>query len=169
VLLQVIVTTHYQRIKELAAEDARFQIAAMEFVDNKPTYRLRLGAVGESYAIEAGKRMNLPEAVLERAHSLLDDESRRIIALQLRLEEETAIARKKQIELDLKLEEIKAKEESINVDKSKLQEEINKVREGEIASFVQDIRRKEQELDALITKIKVLQLYVDKNYCIIII
>ena len=41
---RVIVTTHYQRIKELAAEDSRFRIAAMEFVDNKPTYKLRLGS-----------------------------------------------------------------------------------------------------------------------------
>ena len=46
---RVIVTTHYQRIKELAAEDERFRIAAMEFVDNVPTYRLRMGSVGESY------------------------------------------------------------------------------------------------------------------------
>ena len=38
---RVIVTTHYQRIKELAASDERFRIAAMEFVDNKPTYKLR--------------------------------------------------------------------------------------------------------------------------------
>jgi dsDNA-specific endonuclease/ATPase MutS2 len=41
---RVIVTTHYQRIKELAAADPRFQIAAMEFIDNKPTYKLRLGS-----------------------------------------------------------------------------------------------------------------------------
>ena len=34
----------YTRIKELAAEDSRFQIAAMEFIDNRPTYRLRLGS-----------------------------------------------------------------------------------------------------------------------------
>ena len=36
---RVIVTTHYQRIKELALADTRFKIAAMEFVDNRPTYR----------------------------------------------------------------------------------------------------------------------------------
>jgi dsDNA-specific endonuclease/ATPase MutS2 len=38
---RVVVTTHYQRVKELAASDPRFRIAAMEFVDNKPTYKLR--------------------------------------------------------------------------------------------------------------------------------
>jgi dsDNA-specific endonuclease/ATPase MutS2 len=48
-----------------------------------------IGSVGESYALEAGRRMFLPENVLERANALLDDESRRILALQKRLEEET--------------------------------------------------------------------------------
>ena len=92
--VRVMVTTHYQRVKELAADDRRFRIAAMEFIDNRPTYRLRLGSVGESFALEAGERMNLPERVLSRANSLLDDESRRIIALQKALEEETERARK---------------------------------------------------------------------------
>lgn len=49
---RVIVTTHYQRIKELAAEDTRFKIAAMEFVDNRPTYRLKLGYIGEVFQIQ---------------------------------------------------------------------------------------------------------------------
>ena len=40
---RVIVTTHYQRIKELAAADKRFRVAAMEFIENRPTYRLRQG------------------------------------------------------------------------------------------------------------------------------
>jgi len=97
---RVIVTTHYQRIKELAADDQRFQIAAMEFIDNRPTYRLRLGSVGESYALEAGRRMALPEHVLERANALLDDESRRILALQKKLEEETDRARQRQAEFE---------------------------------------------------------------------
>ena len=38
---RVIVTTHYQRIKELAVQNDNFRIAAMEFIDNKPTYRLK--------------------------------------------------------------------------------------------------------------------------------
>eukprot|EP01035_Chromulina_nebulosa_P019183 gene19183-25029_t len=53
---RVIVTTHYNRIKELASKDHRFSIAAMEFIDNKPTYRLKLGYIGESYALEADLR-----------------------------------------------------------------------------------------------------------------
>lgn len=39
--------------------------------------------VGESYALEAGRRMNMPEHVLARAFLLLDSETRKIIALQV--------------------------------------------------------------------------------------
>jgi len=137
---RVIVTTHYQRIKELAADDKRFQIAAMEFVDNRPTYRLRLGSVGESFALEAGRRMNLPENVLVRANALLDDESRRIVALQQRLEEETNRARSKQLELEGKISDLTLREELIEEEKVKLEMEKSAIREGKTEDFLRDLR-----------------------------
>ena len=145
-------TTHYQRIKELAAEDSRFQIAAMEFVDNRPTYRLRLGSVGESYALEAGRRMMLPENVLERANLLLDDESRRILALQKRLEEETDRARVKQRELDDAISALGERENAIERSKSLLEEQIKKLREGRTDEFLVELLAKERELELLIRK-----------------
>lgn len=149
---RVIVTTHYQRIKELAAEDERFQIAAMEFIDNRPTYRLRVGSVGESYALEAGRRMRLPENVLERANLLLDDESRRILALQKRLEEETDRARQKQLELEAALRDLNGRETAIERSKTMLEEQIKKLREGKTEEFLLDLRAKERDLDQLIKK-----------------
>ena len=182
---RVIVTTHYQRIKELAAEDGRFRIAAMEFVDNRPTYRLRVGSVGESYALEAGRRMNLPEQVLKRADSLLDgntyfsyfiltiiitfnltstlliflqlfctlDESRRLLALQKKLEEETEKARVKQAELDNKILELARQESLLAASKINLELEIEKVRAGKTDEFLKDIRAKERELQLLIRRV----------------
>jgi DNA mismatch repair protein MutS2 len=149
---RVIVTTHYQRIKELAAEDERFQIAAMEFIDNRPTYRLRVGSVGESYALEAGRRMRLPENVLERANLLLDDESRRILALQKRLEEETDRARQRQLELEAALRDLTGRETAIERSKALLEEQIKKLREGKTEEFLVDLRAKEKDLDGLIKK-----------------
>ena len=97
---RIITTTHFQRIKEFAATNDKVKIAAMEFIENRPTYRLKLGISGESYAIEAARRMKLPDQVLKRAEGLLDDESRRLLALQKQLEEETGQVRMRQIELD---------------------------------------------------------------------
>ena len=45
------ITTHYLQLKELALTDSRFQVAGMEFVDGRPTYRLQYGFMGESHAI----------------------------------------------------------------------------------------------------------------------
>ena len=158
---RVIVTTHYQRIKELAAEDSRFQIAAMEFVENRPTYRLRLGSVGESYALEAGRRMNLPENVLERANLLLDDESRRILALQKRLEEETDRARVKQKELDDAISALGEREDAIEQSKTLLEEQIKKLREGKTDEFLVELHAKERELELLLRKAQELVVQTD--------
>ena len=147
---RVIVTTHYQRIKELASDDHRFQIAAMEFIDNRPTYKLRIGSVGESYALEAGRRMRLPENVLHRANALLDDETRRILALQQKLEEETERARMKQIELDDAIKSLVDRERGIEQSRQELEAQIQKLREGRTDEFLLDLRRKEQELETLI-------------------
>ena len=149
---RVIVTTHYQRIKVLAVENSRFQIAAMEFVENRPTYRLRLGSVGESFALEAGRRMNLPESVLSRANLLLDDESRRIVALQQRLEEETERTRQKQGEFERKLAELGNREEDIENANKKIQEQLDKIREGKMDEFLVDLRNYERELTILMKR-----------------
>lgn len=49
---RIALTTHYTQLKELAARDDRFSVAAMQFVDGRPTYRLVQGAVGESFALQ---------------------------------------------------------------------------------------------------------------------
>lgn len=74
---------------------------------------LLLLLAGESYALEAGRRMELPENVLTRANELLDDESRKILALQVRLEEETEKARRLQEQLLREIDELDEREDSI--------------------------------------------------------
>lgn len=149
---RVIVTTHYQRVKELAAEDRRFEIAAMEFIDNRPTYKLRVGFVGESYALETGERMKLPTHVITRANSLLDDESRRLINLQKKLEEETELARQKQSEFERFKDELASRESSIEKAKLMVEEQIAKLREGKTYEFIEDLKIKEVEMETLIRR-----------------
>lgn len=146
---RVMVTTHYSRIKELAAHDPRFRIAAMEFIDNRPTYRLRAGSVGESYALELAQRMELPGSVLERAHVLLDDESKRLIALQRRLEEETEEARRRQGIYDSKVKELADRERTIAEEYTKMENELKKIREGKVDEYLLDLKEKERELEVL--------------------
>ena len=69
-----IVTTHYERLKALAATgDDRFANASVGFDMGRlePTFKLALGTPGGSGAYQVAKRMGIPEAVVERARSLI--------------------------------------------------------------------------------------------------
>jgi len=68
-----VCTTHYDALKALAENDQRFRNAGMEYdIDGlRPTFRLRDGQPGRSYALDIAARMGLPPAVLERARDLV--------------------------------------------------------------------------------------------------
>ncbi|HEX3855577.1 MAG TPA: Smr/MutS family protein [Polyangiaceae bacterium] len=67
------VTTHYERLKELATQNERFANASVgfDFEHMAPTFRLLLGVPGPSSALAVALRHGLPEAVIERAKALL--------------------------------------------------------------------------------------------------
>jgi DNA mismatch repair protein MutS2 len=67
-----VITTHYDALKALAEGDGRFRNAGMEYDPERlsPTFRLRDGAPGRSYALDIATRMGLPPALLDRARVL---------------------------------------------------------------------------------------------------
>ena len=70
----VLVTTHFDNLKAMAETDTRFRNAGMEYDLQKlrPTFRLKDGVPGRSYAFDIAARIGLPQAVLDRAHELMD-------------------------------------------------------------------------------------------------
>lgn len=96
---QVVVTTHYERLKTLAVHDPRFTNASVGFDLERlhPTYRLHLGVPGSSGALAVARRLGLPAGVVDRASALVDrqqvDMSALLTALageRTRLEEQQA-------------------------------------------------------------------------------
>ena len=75
---RVAITTHYIQLKQLAASDDRFSVAAMQFVNGKPTYKLLPGIVGESFALSVAERLQLPLSVINRARELMDSDTKHI-------------------------------------------------------------------------------------------
>jgi len=67
------VTTHYERLKELATQNSHFDNASVgfDFSQMAPTFRLHLGVPGPSSALAVALRHGLPEAVIARAKALL--------------------------------------------------------------------------------------------------
>ncbi|MGB8294975.1 MAG: Smr/MutS family protein, partial [Polyangia bacterium] len=70
----VLVTTHFDSLKALAETDTRFRNAGMEYDLQKlrPTFRLKDGVPGRSYAFDIAARIGMPAAVLDRARVLMD-------------------------------------------------------------------------------------------------
>jgi DNA mismatch repair protein MutS2 len=69
----VITTTHYDSLKGLTEGDDRFRNAGMEYdlEHLRPTFRLKDGLPGRSYALDIAARMGLPQPVLARARALV--------------------------------------------------------------------------------------------------
>ena len=67
-----VCTTHYDALKALGESDQRFRNAGMEYdIEHlRPTFRLRDGQPGRSYALDIAARMGLPALVLQRARDL---------------------------------------------------------------------------------------------------
>jgi DNA mismatch repair protein MutS2 len=75
---QVVVTTHYERLKSLPlAEPKLFANASVGFdlEQMQPTYRLHLGTPGSSGALAVARRLGLREHLVERAAGLMDQGS----------------------------------------------------------------------------------------------
>jgi len=73
----IVVTTHFDSLKALAEGDARFRNAGMEYdlLNLRPTFRLKDGTPGRSYALDIAARIGLPDTVLARARSLMSEGS----------------------------------------------------------------------------------------------
>ena len=76
----VAVTTHFERLKQLATDDARFVNASVgfDFQHMAPTFRLHLGTPGASSALAVAARFGMPEAVVARAQALIPEEATRL-------------------------------------------------------------------------------------------
>lgn len=153
---RVVATTHFNRLKELAAHDPRFCNASAEF-DRKtllPTYRIRLGAPGSSGATFVAERMGVERAVVERARELLDSEERKLEALteslsalrqELEAEKRVALDMRRESEVarsayERRLEQLRAaREQALATMKGELEAAIKSAR-AELAAVMRQVQ-----------------------------
>jgi DNA mismatch repair protein MutS2 len=101
----VLVTTHLGGLKALAVATEGVQNGAMVFDQDllQPTYTLKTGAPGRSWAFEIARRLGLSEKVLERGCKLIGAEGshidRLIADLQKKTEEAEMLSAKSKTEL----------------------------------------------------------------------
>lgn len=151
---RVALTTHYLQLKELAQRDDRFTVAAMEFVDGRPTYRLRSGAVGESYALAVAERLQLPMPVLSRARELMDAGVRQVSDLIRDLEDERSQVAIKAQELESLKREIELTKSRLEKEKLVVAEQKASARRDAAAEYAKDVEKREEKLKEIFEKVR---------------
>ncbi|TVR02192.1 MAG: hypothetical protein EA398_08500 [Deltaproteobacteria bacterium] len=68
-----VITTHLESLKTLSFEDDRFACASVGFDVEalRPTWRLRMGVPGASYALRIAERIGLAPRIVERAEAVM--------------------------------------------------------------------------------------------------
>ena len=78
-----IITTHHGKLKTLAGNIPGVTNCSMEFDSESlsPTFRLKMGIPGSSYAVEIAQKLGLPKSLINRAWELLDKKERELTSL----------------------------------------------------------------------------------------
>lgn len=97
-----VASTHYSGLKQFAKKESYILIAAVEFDQEnmKPTYRLLMGNVGNSYAIEISSRLGLPEEIVVQARRIKEDHLSESDKLLEKLQDELTRVQKEKDDLE---------------------------------------------------------------------
>ena len=150
---KLVATTHYSQLKTLPLSNPSIENASLEFNRDTlaPTYQLRLGLPGSSYAVEIAGRLGLPEAICDHAADLVGSGERSLTDLITSLESELARLKEDRIELTHRLEQAREAEESHRTQLEKFKNEIDLERKSalsETASLLESTRRETERLVA---------------------
>jgi len=151
---RVAITTHYLQLKQLASYDKRFAVAGMQFVNNRPTYKLLPGLIGESFALAVAERLHLPPSVISRANDLLDKDTRQMGDLIKDLESQKNELDAQVIEMENKQKEMEILKEEMREAKEKLVQEQLNARRDEAKKFAKKLEEKERVLEDILGRIK---------------
>jgi len=149
---RVAVTTHYPELKALS--DPRFMVAAAQYADGKPTYRLELGVPGPSYALAMARRLGLPEPILQRATALLDEGARELADRLERLTEERAVARRLTEQLESRDRWIKERERKLSEQEARLAREAEKRVQVITEKATTRLKKREDEIRTLVAALQ---------------
>lgn len=135
-----LASSHFEGVKEFALSRPGAGNASMEFDSDslEPTYHLRLGVPGESYALVLSERFGLSRDIVERAKALA--EKGKDASVSTTIEKLSALLKENE---DLRLA-LSKKEGELSSELARLEKE-RKAFEKEKEEFAASIRQKEEE------------------------
>lgn len=150
------VTTHYERLKELATQTASFENASVgfDFAHMAPTFRLHLGVPGPSSALAVALRHGLPPALIERAKALLPSQAVDREATLRELSRERAEL--DSIRREAEAERVQARElrEKSEAERQALREQVTRDADRDVTELRVAVRSARKELEDLRARIR---------------
>lgn len=139
------VTTHLSKVKLFAASSEGMEVAAMLFDEGTmtPLYRLSIGSLTTSYALEVAKKYGFSEKLIKRAYEIKGSEDLKIYQLM------SEIQRVKE-EYERKLKELREAEEKLKRDREKIEIELKEAEQRRRKALEEGKR----EAELLIAKLK---------------
>ena len=146
----VMAATHYQLIKTWAAlADGVVSVAVNSSDNGQPLYGLTYGSPGFSGGLKMARRLGLPEELVLRAESYLDDGQRRAMELLAKLDDERAallLERQKLEERNLTMAQAEAELRNQVRQQSQEWEKKSQTQSRAVAEALNETRREFEEL-----------------------
>ncbi len=151
---RVVVTTHFAQLKGLATVDDRYALAAMEYANGRPTYRVVHDATGESHALDTALRMGIAPELVERARGLMSESERGLQDALSALEVEryraaTAVREGQRIQQSLS-----ERERSVAAREEELKKRSKELEQREAARFLDRLKAAEKAISAVVADLQ---------------
>lgn len=139
---KIIVTTHHKRLAALMADRDDVELMAALYDEERrlPTYEFLQGVIGKSYAFETAARYGIQSSIITRAKSLYGENHEKLSVLIERGSELERDLKRKNREVDEKLEALSVQERELKEARENLRAELDKEKAKLRAGYDEAIR-----------------------------
>jgi DNA mismatch repair protein MutS2 len=155
----LVATTHYSQLKTLPLEHPSLVNASLEFdrENLQPTFRLKIGHPGASYAIDIARRLGLPNELADKAAVLLGSDERSLDTLIEKLDSDLEHLTAEKSELQERLQRARMLEELQQSQKEQLDQRDKEAKRQFVDQYEKQLRDGKKEIDDLIREIRTSQ------------
>ncbi|MCB9682224.1 MAG: Smr/MutS family protein [Alphaproteobacteria bacterium] len=149
-----LITTHFHRLKTLATVEPRVAMAGMQFADGHPTYRLLLGASGESHALDIAVRVGVPADLVDRARALMDEGERNLAETLAALDRERSRAEEAQARATRLAAELEARSAAFAKRQAELDARARAIEQERAAGYLARLAGAEKAVAAVVADLQ---------------